>query len=78
MTPLELAKARLLELGERHDAARPAAVSPLWRFGAFAGLGVLTGVAVARRGRAPVGGAVIVTRLAAAVAPWLLPMLLKR
>jgi demethoxyubiquinone hydroxylase (CLK1/Coq7/Cat5 family) len=78
MTQLELAKARLLELGTRHDAARPAAVNPLWRLGAFAGLGVLTGVVIARGGSAAIRRSASAARFAAVAAPWLLSMLLKR
>ncbi|MEY3232247.1 MAG: hypothetical protein RL689_2336 [Planctomycetota bacterium] len=77
MTQLELAKARLLELGTRHDAARPA-VNPLWRLGAFAGLGVLTGAVIARGGSPAVRKGTSAARLAAVAAPWLLSMLLKR
>lgn len=78
MTPLEHAKARLLELGTRHDAARPLAVSPLWRYGAFAGLGLLTGAVLARGRRASSWRAALAARFATLAAPWLIPVLLKR
>ncbi|MEI7657925.1 MAG: hypothetical protein WCK33_07660 [Phycisphaerae bacterium] len=82
MTPLELAKARLIELGERHDASRPAAVHPLWRAGGMAGMGLLAGVLLAGRkgaskGNGP-GSTRSAIRLAMTVAPWLASFILRR
>lgn len=79
-TPVQLAKARLLELGLRHDAALPAAVHPLWRTGAAAGLGVLVGTMLAgrRRQSSPVRVAAAVARLAATGLPWVASWWIRR
>lgn len=79
-TPLDQAKARLLELGVRHDASREHAVHPLWRAGAMAGIGLLAGMLLTGRkgGAGSAARPAAVIRLAMAVAPWIASFMLRR